>query len=577
VVVENIVKQDEERNGEKEQGRVNFEKKALSKYKVLKWCFGVFLLLAVVYMSIICYCDTISGDEYFSAGFANNTKGFLFLTLSTIDEFGDNGWIDGEFLREYLSVQEGEGFSILNIHRNVRDDVHPPLYFMLLNVLSSFFIDEIPYFAGFLINIISGIIICSILYLIGKKIFSNPWLALAAPIVWMGSEGARTTIVYLRMYAPLCALCLICLYLHMVLFEEDKDSKWLYIALAVSTTIGTLTHYYYYIMLVVIGVVSVVRLLCKKEYRRFIIYALSHAGGWLVSYVAYPYVFEHLLFSERGTEVQENLVNMDADYYKDFFVEFMQTLNDYVFNSKFLIIVTVFGALGIYAVIMAWFPKHRGIIRENENVFRDNNAKINFLLIACYALVYFLILFKISYSAQWLYISPIFALLSFIAVGVFAWIIEKIGTKRYDIIILLASILIVLGSVYVRTGQALERYDARQTRYDAITAYSDTCDVLFFYTDWNNLYNNQMQELMEFEQIYSIDVKEMEDADYESILKKRKVQQDIVVYIPTQVADYEEKAASLAEKIGTDTAKIIVEDKFAIYYLAMKSGVCYEE
>ena len=102
---------------------------------------SVLIIIAIIYMSISCYGASISGDEYFSIGFANNTKDFLFLSPGAIERYGDEGWIDGEFLHDWLSVQPGEQFSIMQIHRNVREDVHPPLYFMLLNGISSFFVD----------------------------------------------------------------------------------------------------------------------------------------------------------------------------------------------------------------------------------------------------------------------------------------------------------------------------------------------------------------------------------------------------------------------------------------------------
>lgn len=545
-------------------------RKGLSKFNISEWCFGLILILSIVYMCIICYCDTISGDEYFSAGFANNTKGFLFLTRSTLDEYGSNGWIDGDFLRDYLSVQDGEGFAILNIHRNVRDDVHPPLYFMLLNVLSSFFIDEIPYFAGFFINIICGVIICIILYMLGRKMFRNQWLALVAPIVWIGSEGARTTIVYLRMYAPLCALCLICIYLHVMFFEKEKASKWLYVSLAVCTMIGTLTHYYFYIMLIVVGFISTIRLFREKKHIKFILYALSHAGGWIISYVAYPYVFEHLLFSNRGTEVQDNLVNLDYDYYKVFLAEFMNTLDNAIYNNRFVSVISALLILVIILIFVNHARKKKRLHTETKGIFAREESKTEFILIGCYALGFFLIIFKISYSAQWLYISPIFALMSFVTVGIFAGVLEKLIKEKYSVILLFVCIVALFGSWNIRINQALNRLENREFRYNTITAYSNTCDVLFFYTEWNNLYNNQMQELMEFNQIYSINVNDLESSDYDTILAERETQQNIIVYIPIETVDYEMKAKLLAQKIGNGVAEKIFEDKFAVYYIDMR-------
>ena len=135
----------------------------------------IFLILV---MSFNSYGASISGDEYFSLGFANNTDDFLFLSPGVIEKYSTDNWLDGEFLHDWISVQEDGKFAIMSIHRNVRNDVHPPLYFMLLNCISSFFVDEVTLFPGYLINVVSGFFVCIFAYLIMRKIFRDKWVAL---------------------------------------------------------------------------------------------------------------------------------------------------------------------------------------------------------------------------------------------------------------------------------------------------------------------------------------------------------------------------------------------------------------
>lgn len=80
-------------------------------------------LFIIVTFAIYGYGASIHGDEYFSIGFANNTEEFLFVTQGNIDKCGTDGWLIGNFYM--TSVQPGEGFAIMSIHRNVRQDVHP--------------------------------------------------------------------------------------------------------------------------------------------------------------------------------------------------------------------------------------------------------------------------------------------------------------------------------------------------------------------------------------------------------------------------------------------------------------------
>lgn len=533
---------------------------------------GILFVMLIISMSFNCYGASIYGDEYFSMGFANNTEDFLFLSQGVIEQYGEDGWLEGEFLHDWLSVQPGEQFAIMQIHRNVRDDVHPPLYFMLLNAISSFFVDEVTLFPGYLINVISGIVICALMYLIMRRTFKDKWLALVPPLFWVISMAGNTTMIYLRMYAPLCALTLLCLFLHMVYMEQDNIKVWSVILLFGCTTIGTLTHYYYYIIQFVLFIVVVITLLCRKQIRKLFVYGMSLLGGEIISVAAYPYVFRHLLFSERGIQVQENLVNNDLSYYISFFKDYMNTINYYVYNNQFKRIVVVL-AICILGVWLKKFLEKKNYFTKNKEENRYNIAesfnKYNILLMTITAMGYFLILFKLSYSSRWLYISPIFAILGMITIGFFAFVIKKISPQYYGIIICAFSIVFLCPSIVTAVRGGIAANEQIRENHIEIIQYSENCDVMFFYDEWNNLFDNQILELMEFDQIRTISIESMEELDYQVILYARKDNDNLMVYFPTDVEGYQMKLANLKDKLNVEDMQLIREDAHAICFIQM--------
>ena len=543
----------------------------LDRKKILEGSIITILLIVIIIsFSVYGYGASIHGDEYFSIGFANNVEDFLFLTQGVIDQYGTDGWIDGEFLHDWLSVQPGEQFAIMQVHRNVRNDVHPPLYFMLLNFLSSFFVDQVTLIPGYFINVCSGIVICIFLYLISRKIFVNKWLAYVPALFWATSNAANISMTYIRMYGPLCALCLICLYLHLEFLEKEKTPKYLYIFLGVCTTIGTLTHYYFYVWLLVIFLITIVVCIYGKKIKKMLLYGVSLFLGEVVSLMAYPYMFKHLLFSERGTQVQQNLANSDWEYYKEFLGQFTYTINRYVYMSRFHIVFNGFLILVLVAIVCVLLRWKKAQKRENCETFIVKSGVFHFIVVGILALGYFLILFKISYSANWIYISPIFALLVILTVGAFAIVLNRIVPKYYSYILFGFCAFWLLNANISSMEGSISGHEQTKIWHDQIVEYSEDCDVLFFYDEWNNLYDNQILELMEFEQIRAIPIEDMAITDYASVLSTRDNNNNLVLYIPTEVEGYQDKINDVYKKVGGVNISLIGEDNHAVYYIEVE-------
>ena len=85
-------------------------------------------------------------DEVFTFGLANNTYQ---LNIEDFKEYSGN-----ELLLQYAAVKDGEEFNVKNVFFNQKMDTHPPLYYLLVNFVSSIRKGTFSMWHGLIINLI---------------------------------------------------------------------------------------------------------------------------------------------------------------------------------------------------------------------------------------------------------------------------------------------------------------------------------------------------------------------------------------------------------------------------------------
>ena len=95
-------------------------------------------------------------DEVWSYGLANShNKPYIFAdNHRTRTDLNANSWITGKDLNDYITVQTDERFDYANVVSNLKYDEHPPLYFIILHTICSFFPDTYSKWFAFSINIV---------------------------------------------------------------------------------------------------------------------------------------------------------------------------------------------------------------------------------------------------------------------------------------------------------------------------------------------------------------------------------------------------------------------------------------
>ena len=180
---------------------------------------AVFAAVVFLQMCVLVYCFTgkkrdYHSDELFSYGLANS---YYQPFISSNDHKGmelihNNEWLPGEIINDYLSVQKEHRFAYDSVYYNNSKDVHPPLYYMVLHTVCSFFPEVFTEWFGFGLNLILFLLNQVLLYLIVGRMTKSSALSLAVVALYGLNQGGIDTYIFIRMYA-MCTFFFTALYL----------------------------------------------------------------------------------------------------------------------------------------------------------------------------------------------------------------------------------------------------------------------------------------------------------------------------------------------------------------------------
>ena len=221
---------------------------------------------------------------------------------------GEMAWVNGaEHFVRHATVTDGNLFSrLLTVYANQASDVHPPLYYLLLNLICSFFPGTYSNWYPFAVNIVFLLLACVMLYRIARR-FGEETLALVSVALYGLSCGFVSTAVLFRMYAVLTFFCCWALSCHLRLQEEgwraSRGTAW---QLVLVNVFGFYTQYYFIIYSAFLALVSLICMLARRRGKD----ALRYLGLMLLaacaSLVIWPFSVYHIFGGYRGAEAFAN-------------------------------------------------------------------------------------------------------------------------------------------------------------------------------------------------------------------------------------------------------------------------------
>lgn len=267
-------------------------------YKLIIFILCHILLIAGMFLFVK---KEYHSDEIWSFGIANGSQAGAIFQDAEEKPINNNQWISAEVIHENLTVQENERFRFGMTYQNSVDDAHPPLSFLLIHLVASFFPDVFSFWFYIIFNIVA-LVLCDIYIYKILKLYDLPeYVCLGICAFYALCAGGINTMMYIRMYALLVAFAVIALYLSMKVYHEKKVTKKDAIGLIVCCILGGLTEYEFFVYAFILTVWTGLLLLFHKKIKEMIKYGFCMAGGVGICLILYPEFFNDVLRNTSGS------------------------------------------------------------------------------------------------------------------------------------------------------------------------------------------------------------------------------------------------------------------------------------
>ena len=483
--------------------------------------YGILIIILVLQIVAIIYAvskrEYYHIDELYSYGLMQYDRAFIF-----DNEDFYNTWHTSDYFKDYTRINEENKWNFSAVYKNQIEDVHPPLYYLLLRIANTFNIGKFSIWPGTILNIIIFIFSSIILYLISKHIFKNDYCALLVCFISGFSPASIETVMYNRMYQLLILNILILIYWHIKKIEVSQlDLKDL-ISLCIMVILGFLTHYYYAIIAVILYIIYMFRYIKAKNIQEAVKYTLTLFASALISIIIFPYSINHIFFGYRGKEVLSSNNFNDAIYK---LIENLSIINKEFFNGYMLIILSIF----IIALIIALI---KYLITKKELKF-DNNESIKYVVIP--TILYILISAILSPYCDLRYMMPAIPIIFICIIYALFNIIKYILDTKITFIII--CILVVIFSITAiptlsNNSYTYVNYKAIKNNIEKNNLKNKPC--IAFYIDASAQYTKIMeayQAFITFDESYIMTKNVISSDNISKALENKNISDGIVIII----------------------------------------------
>lgn len=320
--------------------------------------------------------EGLHSDEVWSYGFSNShyrpflalRDGIGILWYDDEDVINCEEWVSGEELRKYITVQEGERFAYDSVYYNNANDLHPPLFYMLLHTVCSFFPEKFSPWYGESLNLLFLAVTQVFLFLTIHKITKSEVTALAGCLLYGGSRGALLTFTFIRQYSMVLALCMMFVYFSACfydsLIQKGQFSRKYAIFAAVTAWLSFLTHYHGIVFIGTFTACFCLYLLIRRKIGPMLFYGFSMLIALGCAFAVYPVAVEHFLGNWQATETSYSplvqfkyLFNLLFRYDYGFGINYFPTAFWNITLPLLAAGIVVVGALLFPFRNEAWFPK----------------------------------------------------------------------------------------------------------------------------------------------------------------------------------------------------------------------------
>lgn len=522
----------------------------LTKSKVF-WIALIIIVQTIVYVAAGMGKNYFHMDEMYSYGLANYDR----VQIYENDDFY-NEWHDADYYKDYIVVNEDERGDFAPVYNNQRDDVHPPLYYLLLRLGMEMTPGEFTKWSGIIINIVAFAVSSVFLYLIAEKLVRKQsareiW-AFVITLVAALSLASISTVMYIRMYAMLTMFVTITLWLHLKLAESKKLEWKLLVPIVMVALLGVLTQYYYIFFLLPLFIMMVVRYAKAHRTKELWMYVAVLAVAAVMSIIIWPYSIQHMFFGYRGVGVMGNLLNF-AHLGEQVGV-FFGMLVLYAFHYLLPFMLIAMFALAIYGL------KHGKSLKDEP---QDSE---NYGLVLWPTVVFFLIASVASPFQDLRYIEPICGLAILAAFYGMYRLIRMVSSEKVTRrVMLVLCVLMLILPIPLKIEPNVE-----YSRYKELTQYIEEkkdAPAIFLYNPANERFLDDLVLFTIANESYVMHHQEYTEQNFDKVLAGKDLSGGLLV-----VANYgdgnEQYLRVLREATGLSEQDYIFRTNSAdVYYL----------
>lgn len=482
-------------------------------------------------------------DEAFSLGLTH----FEQIDPASQEDFY-NHWHSGEYFEDYLAVDETKKWDFRPVIQNQKDDVHPPLYYLLLRVGQNTVAGQYSKWPGIILNILIAAGNTVLVFLILGKLLEKEQHSKAKALVMTGvvalTIATVSAVVYIRMYQLLTFWILLTVWWHLCLYERTKVSWKLLVAIGGTAVAGMLTQYYYLFFLVPLWVVFVVKYVREKKWRELSWYtgALVLVGG--VSLVLWPVMLKHMFFGYRGQGVVQSLLNISQVFRQIW--DYILIIDYYDFHRMLILAVAMVVLLWLWRSLKIECSTIKTVEKTTWEMkiglkfgsgMRERKSGSLWPVVIWPTMIYFLIVAAVSPYIELRYVMPVCGL---IVMMVSWWLyraLTSVLNDKMSNVVMLGFLGIMLVAAPVQLAMGAMRiellYRDKEGLMRELQANRDVPTVYFITTE-NNRFLDNLLPFVVMDQSYLALDRRPSELKVEQIVRGKDLSRGLYVWISDQ-------------------------------------------
>lgn len=267
-----------------------------------------FLMTAAVCLLFATRKQGMFIDEIYTYGLANSDRGPYLSDLKG-GTLSDQVFTQEE-IKDYLTVGAGDRFSAGSVYYNQTRDVHPPLYYWIINFVSSLFPGSYSKWIGLGVNIffylLTLFVLCKTVLLFSGSLDN----AAATAALYGVSVLGMSTVMMVRMYTLLTFFTVLFAWTVLKILRAPEKKRLYYLLTAVIFC-GMMTQYYFVFYAFFTCLAFDIYALLRKKYKTFFRFSLFAVLGVALMAAVFPACIRHLFVGNGqvvgGSSVMEAL------------------------------------------------------------------------------------------------------------------------------------------------------------------------------------------------------------------------------------------------------------------------------